>query len=186
MANDARMGARGMLIGGIALIAFGVLLLASPAAAGEAVVMVVAFILFLTGVAQVVQAFRSAGLANRFVSVLLGLIVAGLGVMVWLNPDIGSGFLTALLIFFFVAHGLWKVATAWRFRSARGWFWLLLSGLLSLVFVYLLWKQWPLSGAWAIGVLIGLDLLLTGIAMIVVALAARRVRSSGYLDTINL
>lgn len=186
MKNEARMGARSMMIAGIVLVIFGLLLLASPAAAGSAVVMVVAFVMVLTGIAQAVQAFRSAGLVNRIISVMLGVVVAGLGVMVWLNPEIGSGFLTVLLMFFFITHGLWKVATAWRFHGSSGWIWLLLSGLISLVFVYLLWKQWPLSGAWAIGVLIGLDLLLTGIAMIVVALAARRVRSSGYLDTINL
>jgi uncharacterized membrane protein HdeD (DUF308 family) len=81
---------------------------------------------------------------------------------------------------------LWKVTAAIRYRRVNGWLWLLLTGVLSLVFVYLLWKQWPLSGAWAIGVLVGLDLLLTGIAMILLASAMKRVRSSGYVDTISL
>ena len=74
---------------------------------------------------------------------------------------------------------LWS-ARAWKFS------WLLLSGLLSLVFVWLLWSQWPLSGAWAIGVLVGLDLLLLGIALIVLSRALRRLSSNVYLDTINL
>jgi uncharacterized membrane protein HdeD (DUF308 family) len=49
-----------------------------------------------------------------------------------------------------------------------------------------MWRQWPLSGAWAIGILVGLDLLLTGIVTIVLALAVRRARRSGSLDTISL
>ncbi len=57
---------------------------------------------------------------------------------------------------------------------------------MSLIFVFLLWKQWPLAGAWAIGVLVGLDLLLTGITMIVLANALRKSRSSNYVDTISL
>jgi uncharacterized membrane protein HdeD (DUF308 family) len=57
---------------------------------------------------------------------------------------------------------------------------------ISLVFVYLLWRQWPLSGAWAIGVLVGLDLLLSGLAMVVLAAAMKKVRSAGYFDTISL
>jgi uncharacterized membrane protein HdeD (DUF308 family) len=117
---------------------------------------------------------------------VLGALVAGVGVLVWFNPEVGSGFLTALLMIFFVVNGLWKISSALRFRPARGWTWLLLAGLISLLFVYLLWSQWPLAGAWAIGVLVGLDLLLTGLALILLARALRRVRSPDNLDTINL
>lgn len=186
MNNKARKGSKSMMLTGIVLSVLGILLLASPIAAGEFVIMVVAVILFLTGVAQVVQSFRSPGSIDRLLSAALGLVVAGLGVMVWRNPEVGSGFLMALLMIFFVVNGLWKVTTAWRFRGASGWIWLLLSGLVSLFFVWLLWSQWPVAGAWVIGVFIGIDLLLTGIAMIVLAISARRIRSSGYVETINL
>jgi uncharacterized membrane protein HdeD (DUF308 family) len=164
----------------------GVVVLLSPAAAGETVVLVVAAVLVVTGIAQVIQGLRSGGWSASPAAILFGAAVAVLGVMVWLNPAIGSGFLTVLLILFFVANGLWKVSTAWRYRGSRGWVWLLLSGLVSLVFVYLLWMQWPLSGAWAIGVLVGIDLVLTGLSMVVLSLALRKVRGSGYVDTINL
>jgi uncharacterized membrane protein HdeD (DUF308 family) len=117
---------------------------------------------------------------------LLGLIVAGVGVLVWFNPELGSGFLTALLMIFFIVQGLWKLSMAIRFRQIRGWAWLLLSGMVSLVFVYFLWAQWPLAGAWAIGVLVGLDLLVTGFSMIVIAAAMGKVKTSAYVDTINL
>lgn len=186
MNNSARMGSKTLMLTGIVLAILGVLLLASPMAAGELVIKLVAAILCLTGIAQVVQSFRSPGSADRLLSAVLGGVIAGLGVMVWLNPEIGSGFLMALLMIFFVVNGLWKVSIAWRFRGASGWIWLLLAGLVSLVFVWLLWSQWPVAGAWVIGVFIGIDLLLTGISMIVLAITARRVRSSGYVDTINL
>ena len=186
MSGKSLPGRKMLMLTGIALLVFGVLLLVSPAAVGGAVVKLVALVLVITGVAQLFQAFRAGGAADTAVADILGLVVAGLGVMVWLNPDLGSGFLTALLMIFFVVHGLWKVTAAIHYRRVKGWLWLLLTGVLSLVFVYLLWKQWPLSGAWAIGVLVGLDLLLTGIAMILLAAAMRRVRSSGYVDTISL
>ncbi|MEJ2385055.1 MAG: DUF308 domain-containing protein [Xanthomonadales bacterium] len=171
---------------GIILCLLGVLVLFAPVAAGEAVVLIVAAVLVLTGIAQVVQGLRSGGWSASPVAIVFGAVIAVLGVMVWLNPAIGSGFLTVLLMLFFVANGLWKVSTAWRYRGARGWVWLLLSGLVSLVFVYLLWIQWPLSGAWAIGVLVGIDLLLTGLSMAALAYALRRVRGSRDVDTINL
>ena len=186
MNNSIKMSGKSLMLVGIILVIFGVLLLLSPAGAGELVVMLVALVLVVTGLAQAFQALRARNRAEALVSGVLGIIVAGLGVMVWLNPEIGSGFLTALLMIFFVTHGLWKMTTAWRFRGLKGWAWLMGCGVLSLVFVYLLWAQWPLAGAWAIGVFIGLDLLFSGIAMIILSLATRRARTSGYLDTINL
>ena len=186
MNRNALPGSKTLMMMGIALAVLGALLLVSPAAVGGAVVRLVALVLVVIGVIQLIQGFRGSRASHTVVSTVLGLIVAGVGVLVWLNPEIGSGFLTGLLMIFFVVHGLWKLSTAIRYRNATGWVWLLLSGLLSLVFVYLLWKQWPLSGAWAIGVLVGLDLLMTGFAMIILAITMRKVRSSGYVDTISL
>jgi uncharacterized membrane protein HdeD (DUF308 family) len=179
-------GSKVLMMTGIALAVLGILLLVSPAAVGTAVVKLVALVLILTGVIQLFQAFRGGSPMHSIIAGLLGAIVGGVGVLVWLNPQIGSGILTALLMLFFAVHGLWKINMALRFRRVRGWAWLLLSGLVALLFVYLLWQQWPLSGAWAIGVLVGLDLLLTGVAMILLAMALRKLGSSGYVDTISL
>ncbi|MBT8047054.1 MAG: hypothetical protein HKN57_08850 [Xanthomonadales bacterium] len=171
---------------GIVMVLLGLLLLISPAAVGAAVVKLVALVLVVTGVAQLVQGLQAGRAAHSIISAVLGLIVAGVGIMVWMNPALGSSFLTALLMLFFVVHGLYKLSAAIRYRGVGGWLWLLFSGLVSLLFVYLLWKQWPLSGAWAIGVLVGLDLLLTGLAMMVLAVAVKKARSVGYFDTIRL
>jgi uncharacterized membrane protein HdeD (DUF308 family) len=186
MSRKALPASNTLMLIGIALAVFGVLLLLSPAAVGGAVVKLVALVLVLIGVVQLLQALRTGTTAHKTVSGILGAIVAAVGALVWFNPELGSGFLTALLMIFFVVNGLWKLSNALRFRRIRGWGWLLLSGLLSLVFVYLLWSQWPLSGAWAIGVLVGLDLLLTGIVLILLARALRKSYSSDYLGTIQL
>ncbi len=179
-------GSSTLMLIGIALVLIGALLLLSPAAVGGAVVRLVALVLAVTGVFQVLNSLSSRAVGHRAFSIILGVAVMCLGVLVWLNPELGSVFLTALLMLFFVVNGVWKIATSLRFRQVRGWVWLLLSGLLSLVFVWLLWSQWPLSGAWAIGVLVGLDLLLLGVALIVLARALRRLSSNVYFDTINL
>jgi uncharacterized membrane protein HdeD (DUF308 family) len=186
MSKKALPGSGALMATGIVLALLGALLLLSPVAVGNAVVRIVSLVLVLTGLVQLVQALRAATTAQRAFTGVLGAIVAGVGVLVWFNPEVGSGFLTALLMVFFVVNGLWKIGSALRFRPAAGWTWLLLAGLISLLFVYLLWRQWPLAGAWAIGVLVGVDLLLTGLALILLARAIRRVRSPDSLDTINL
>ena len=185
MSRTGLPGSRALLLAGIALVVLGIVLLLSPAAVGGAVVKLVALVLVITGVVQLTQSLRAA-VAQRLLSAVLGAVVAGLGVMVWFNPQLGSGFLTALLMLFFVVNALWKFTSALRYRPTAGWGWLLISGLVSLLFVYLLWRQWPLAGAWAIGVLIGLDLVLTGLAMILLSRAMRRLRKDDFVDTINL
>jgi uncharacterized membrane protein HdeD (DUF308 family) len=186
MNRKALPGSNVLMMTGIMLAVFGAVLLFSPVAAGEWVVRLVSLILMVTGVVQLVQAFRSGVSMGSLIGGLLGVVVAGVGVMVWQNPVIGSGVLTGLLMIFFIVNGLWKLSTAIRFRRLPGWLWMLFSGVLSLVFVYLLWSQWPLSGAWAIGVLVGLDLLLSGISMIILAGAVKKVGHSNYVETIQL
>ena len=128
MTSNVRIGARTLMLLGIILCVLGLIVLLSPVAAGEAVVLIVAVVLVVTGIAQAVQGWRSGGWSVAPIAIVFGAVVAVLGVMVWLNPAIGSGFLTVLLILFFIANGLWKVSTAWRYRGAHGWVWLLLSG----------------------------------------------------------
>lgn len=186
MARKSLPASGTLMVLGIALCLFGVLLLVTPAAVGGAVVRLVALVLVVTGVAYALQSLRAASILHRMVAVVLGAVVAGVGVLVWLNPELGSGFLTALLMIFFVVNGLWKVSTSLRLRPLGRWWWLLLSGLLSLLLAVVLWNQWPIGGAWAIGVLVGIDLLATGLPMIVLARALRKPSQSDYVDTINL
>lgn len=185
--NQKSPPARNLLLAtGIILVVLGLLVLVSPVAAGGLVIKLVALVLAITGVVQLLSALRSSGDRQRIIAIVLGAVVAGVGVLVWFNTDLGSGLLTALLMIFFVVNGLWKLNSALRYRPAAGWSWLLLSGLVSLLFVYLLWRQWPLAGAWAIGVLVGLDLLLSGAALILLARALRRDAAPQDRETIDL
>ena len=149
-------------------------------------VKIVALVLLVTGVLRLVQAIRSQRKIDTIMSSILGVVIVGLGVLVWFNPELGSRFLTILLTIFFLVHGLWKISSAFQYRNYSAWGWMLLSGILSLALAWSMWRQWPLSGEWAIGILVGLDLLVTGFATILLALAIKKVRSVGTVDTINL
>jgi uncharacterized membrane protein HdeD (DUF308 family) len=174
------------MIMGSALSALGLLLLVSPAAIGGAVVRIVALILAVAGVVAFIQAFRSDRTAQNIAAMVLGAVVAGLGVAVWLNPHIGTGLLTALLMGFFLVDGVWKLLMAFRFRPLPAWRWMLISGLVSLVFVALLWWQWPVAAAWVIGVLVGLDFLGAGVAMLLLAIAIGKSKRTGDTDISSL
>jgi uncharacterized membrane protein HdeD (DUF308 family) len=140
----------------------------------------------IIGLVRLVLAFKAKEKLETIISTLLGAVILSLGVLVWLNPDLGSGFLTALLTVFFIAHGIWKISTALHYRQFTAWGWLVLSGLVSLLFAWFMWQQWPLSGAWSIGIFLGLDLIITGVVSVLLARAIKRVRKSGSFDTISL
>jgi len=90
-------------------------------------------------------------------------------IFVFVHPLLGLGLLTFILVAYFVADGLWKVIAAFRNMSAPGWLWLLVSGALSLLLALLIWRDWPVSGLYAVGVLVGVNLLSTGIALVAFA-----------------
>jgi uncharacterized membrane protein HdeD (DUF308 family) len=73
-----------------------------------------------------------------------------------------------------VAEGVWKIVVSFRYKPAIGWKWLLASGVLSLVLGLLIWSQCPVSGIWAVGVLVGVNLLGTGLALVTLASALRK------------
>ncbi|MCU0990262.1 MAG: DUF308 domain-containing protein, partial [Xanthomonadales bacterium] len=91
MSKRALPGRSALMGMGILLALLGVVLLFSPVAVGNLVVRLVALVLVVTGLAQLVQALRAASTTQRAVSGVLGAIVAGVGVLVWFNPQVGSG-----------------------------------------------------------------------------------------------
>jgi uncharacterized membrane protein HdeD (DUF308 family) len=164
---------------GIVQIILGVVALGAPFATGTAVTMVVGAILLLAGLAQIIQGVRATSLGSTLIPLIGGIIAALCGALVLAHPLLGLGFLTLLLAGFFFAEGIWKIAFALRLDAATGRNWMLFGGIIAVILGILIWRQWPLSGAWAIGTLVGIDLLLGGSALVAVALAARTARTTG-------
>ena len=154
---------------GVGLMALGVLAILSPLVAGEAVVTIIGVILFAAGIGQLYQGFSSKSGWDRLLTLILGVMTMLCALFVFANPLAGLAFLTLLLVVFFVADGLWKIVASFNYRHAPGWLWLAGSGVLSLVLGLLIWSQWPVSGLWAVGVLLGVNLLSTGAALVALA-----------------
>ena len=154
---------------GIVLIALGVAAVLTPAVAGSAVVMVIGFILLLAGIVPIIRGLKAEASMEKAMGIILGIITALAGIAVIGHPLFGLAFLTLLLVGYFVAEGVWKIVVSFRYKPATGWKWLLVSGVLSLILGLLIWSQWPVSGMWAVGVLVGVNLLGTGLALVTLA-----------------
>ena len=151
---------------GVALIVLGIIAILTPAAAGSAVVVVIGLILLGAGIAAAIRGLQAAFAMEIILGLVVGVVTALAGAAVLAHPLFGLGLLTLLLAGYFLVDGACKVVVSFRFRPATGWLWLLFSGVVSLVLGALIWRQWPMSGLWAVGVLVGLNLISTGLALL--------------------
>ena len=154
---------------GIILIALGVLAVLTPAVAGSAVATVIGFILLVAGIVAIVRGLKAEASTEKTTGLILGIVTALAGIAVIGHPLFGLAFLTLLLVGYFVAEGVWKIVVSFRYRPNAGWRGLLASGALSLLLGLVIWSQWPVSGMWAVGVLVGVNLLGTGVALVMLA-----------------
>ena len=147
---------------GIILCVIGVICLITPFVAGTAVVLVLGFLLLFGGVLYAVQGTRVGDVPGKTQHLLLGILMALGGIGVISHPLFGLSFLTMLMAMFFIFEGIWKIVMALGALPSSGRNSILFSGVISLLLGGLIWSQWPLSGLWAVGTLMGVDFLLTG------------------------
>ena len=162
-----------MTIIGFVLVILGMLSMASPLVAGVSVSILVGILLAASGLSQSFFALQSESKTYCVAYFLFGALSILCGVLMIIHPLFGLQFMTILLIAFFLMSGVSEIIHAFQFRPAKGWIWVLSSGLVSLLLSILIWRHWPLSGAWAIGVLVGVKLLVCGVALAVVGIATR-------------
>ena len=168
-------GTKYLMLTGIVLIAFGVVAVILPALAGTTVVMVIGGLLLVAGVVQFVQGLRMGSWLRKLLPMILGTITTICGIAVLAHPFFGMKVLALILAIFFFIKGAWKIISSFSFRPAKGWLAMLASGLLAVVLGFLIFHQWPLSGEWAVGILVGIDLLMTGASMVALALTMRKI-----------
>lgn len=171
----------GMVIAiGLLLLLLGLLALAAPLAAGLSIAFAIGALLFAGGIGQLVFSFR----AGSFGAGLLVFLVGGLRVLVGLlmlaQPVVGLASLTLLLAAYFTVEGVFEIIWSFQLRPAAGWGWALFSGIASLVLGSMIWAEFPLSGIWAVGVLVGLKLFFSGTTLVFLGSGGR---SAARLET---
>jgi len=164
---------------GIVFIALGVTAVLAPVVAGSALVIVIGCILLIAGIVAIVRELKAGASMEKAIGLTLGIVTALAGIAVIGHPLFGLKFLTVLLVIYFVAEGVWKIVISFGYKPATAWKWLLASGVLSLILGLLIWSQWPVSGMWAVGLLVGVNLLGTGLALVTLASTLSKALDSG-------
>jgi uncharacterized membrane protein HdeD (DUF308 family) len=160
---------------GIGLIVLGLLDIAVPMIATLAIGIFLGWLLLIGGVAQILHAFSARGWRGFALHLLGGVVYLLAGGWMIFNPLLGALALTLMLAAFLLIQGIFQIVLALRIRPARGWGWPLASGLVTVLLAVLIYAGWPGSALWVIGLLVGIHLLMSGLSLTMLALAARGV-----------
>lgn len=154
---------------GIIAIALGILAMVAPVITGLSIALLLGFLVVVGGVVRLVWAFQAGSLGEGLLKFLLAGLTLVCGMLLVANPLFASGLLTILLSLYFIVDGVSEIAVG--LGTKRSWF--IFAGAVSVLLGILLWAQFPLSGAWALGILLGIKLLFIGLVMIMGGSAAR-------------
>ncbi|HYM72096.1 MAG TPA: HdeD family acid-resistance protein [Stellaceae bacterium] len=169
---------RAYLIEGIILVVLGLAAIILPPLAGLATTIVLGWLLLLGGITGIVASFSQRRAPGFGWSLLSGIVALLAGAVLLFDPVTGVVTLTYVLIAFFLIDGVLIIVMALEHRrelSGR-WEWMLLGGVMDLVLAVIILSGMPGTLAWALGLLVGIDLVYGGATLIAMALHARQAR----------
>ena len=170
-----RQATRGSFVFGAALSSLGVLAIMLPLITGVTFSIFAGILLILGGILELVFAFKAPSLGKGTLVFLLGGFSIVAGAFMMLMPDFGLGAMTWLLAGYLIVVGILDIVLSLKIRPGIGWGWTLFSGIVTIALGALIIWQWPVSGIWAVGLYVGIRLLLHGWALMALGIASRDV-----------
>jgi uncharacterized membrane protein HdeD (DUF308 family) len=150
---------------GFAVIILGMLAVMTPFVTGVAVTMLLSMLVTAAGLTITIYAFKADSLGKGIFQFLFGGITIVCGIGMFFTPVESMMTLTMFILAYFIIDGVFGVVAGFSVRPADGWGWIVVSGISSIVLGGLLWSEWPLTGAYAVGILLGIRLIFTGWSM---------------------
>jgi uncharacterized membrane protein HdeD (DUF308 family) len=166
---------RSVLWFGVLLIVLGVIATsAAPFLTLTSMVLIGSLLIFV-GLLQGLHAFAYRRWGGVFVDVLASLLYLVVGFLFIANPGATAEALTLLIALFLIFGGVFRIviASMVRFHNAV---WLLLHGAINTLLGIMIWQQWPMSGHIVIGLFIGIDLIFNGLSLVMLGLAAKKLK----------
>jgi uncharacterized membrane protein HdeD (DUF308 family) len=146
---------------GVALIVTAFIVLGHLMAATLVSTILIGAMLIVAGLFQIMHAFAERAWGGFALSLLVGLLYLGTGLMLAVNPVAGSLALTLVFAAFLLASGVVRIVLAFRFWHMFGWL-LLLSGIFGILAALVIMTGYPMTGLWVLGFVLGIDLLIHG------------------------
>jgi uncharacterized membrane protein HdeD (DUF308 family) len=125
------------------------------------------------GIVRIIWAFQAGSFGKGLLMFAIGGLTLLCGIALVANPLFVSGVLTVVLALYFILDGISEIVGGMRLRPGSGWAWMLFGGIVSVLLGIMIWAQFPLSGLWAIGILLGIKLFFVGLIMVMGGAAVR-------------
>jgi len=171
--SEIKSGARNMRWMGVLTIIFGILAMMMPYITGQSVLTVIGILVMAGGIMRMIWAFKAGSLGKGILVFIIGGLTLLAGFWIITEPFIAAGALTIVLSAYFFLDGFAEIMAAFSLAEGKGW--LIFDGVVTVVLGVLLFMGFPLSGPLAVGVLLGIKLLLAGITMLTLGSAAKQI-----------
>ena len=168
---------------GIGIVIAGVLAVFSPLVAGLSVTIAVGVLLIVSGVSRLFLAFKMGSFGRGLLMFVLGVLTLVAGGYLAARPGMGLATLTLVLAAYLFVEGLFEIIYAFRLRPIKGWGWTLFSGIAALVLGVMIWRQFPVSGMWAVGTIAGIHMIFAGSSTASLCRAARAGAKAEEVET---
>ena len=159
------MGINVSVFGVIAII-LGMLALLSPGFTGIAIMTFLGILVLAGGIVRMIWAFKADSIGMGILVFAIGLLTLLAGIALLANPVFAAGVLTIMLVIYFIVDGIFEIISGFQARPESGSGWMIFGGIISILLGIMLWKQFPLSGPTAVGILLGIKLFFIGIIMV--------------------
>jgi len=165
-ADAAKAGGNRMTLFGVIAIILGILAMMAPVLTGMWVIILVGVLVLIGGIVRIIWALQAGSLGKGLPMFAIGGLTLLCGIVLLAHPLFASGVLTIILALYFILDGISEIVASVRLRPGSGWGWMLFGGIVSFWLGIIIWRQFPLSGVWAIGILLGIKLVFVGLIML--------------------
>jgi uncharacterized membrane protein HdeD (DUF308 family) len=160
---------------GVLTILLGIFAMAAPLVTGLALAVLIGISLVVAGLVQTIYALQAGSLGRGIVRFIFGGVTVLAGLAIIGQPGIALATLTLFLAVYFVIDGLTTLFASTAVASGQGKGLVIFNGVITLVLGIMIWRGWPISGVWAIGILVGIRLLFSGMTMMALGAVGRNV-----------
>jgi uncharacterized membrane protein HdeD (DUF308 family) len=165
---------------GIVMLILGCLAVAEPVIASVAVDIYIGWLFMFSGVLGLVAMFSARDTSAFLWMLLTSALSLAAGILLIWKPDEGTVSLTLVLTAFFIAEGVFQVGASISYRDVLpdSWGWQLASGIADIVLAGLIIYFWPQSASWTLGLIVGVSLITTGLAILMTAIEVSKAGKS--------
>ena len=163
---------------GIALVVLGTVAVGSAFFVSVLTVVMFGVLLLLGGVSLIVSAFWAGKWSGLLVQLLMGILYVVVGMLIIDAPAESTVRLTLMIAAILIVSGLFRIIAAMMLRFPN-WGWPLLSGVVTLLLGMLIYRGWPATGTFAIGLFVGIEMIFYGWTWVMLGLSIRRLAKQG-------